>query len=31
MYIYANCKELKDRVLVAGISGNVADLAHFNV
>ena len=31
MYIYANCKELKDRELVAGMNVGVADLAHFNV
>ena len=29
MYIYANRKELRDRELVGGVSGNVADLAHF--
>ena len=31
MYIYANCKELKDKVLRVGISRIAADLAHFNV
>ena len=29
MYIYANRKELRDRELEQGVSGNVADLAHF--
>ena len=30
MYIYAKRKELRDRVLEWGVSGNVAGLAYFN-